>query len=89
MSTKASTARRSTRGVMDVTTCDELNEALSHARHILSAINLLAEAETTPAHLIGGLAYAGERIVEAAIERVNEVQIVSARTEYTANDTAH
>lgn len=80
---------RSTRGVMDVTTCNELDDALRQIDHVFNAISLLGEAETTPPQTMSGLADVGGTLAKAALERLRAVEMVAAQTEYTVNAPAH
>lgn len=85
MATKAISAR----GVIDVTTSNELDDALRHIDHVFNAISLLSEAETTPMHTLGGLADVGGVLAKAALDRLRAADTRPDESEYTANAAAH
>jgi hypothetical protein len=71
--------------MIDVATSNELDDALRQIDHVFNAISLLGEAETTPPHVMSGLADVGGTLAKAALDRLRTVPTRPGQTEYTAN----
>lgn len=75
--------------MIDVTTSNELDDALRHIDHVFNAISLLGEAETTPPRTISGLADVGGVLAKAALERLRAADTRPGQTEYTFGPATH
>lgn len=68
-----------------VNTIDQLDQAFRQMKDLCAAISLLGEAETTPPHVMSGLADIGVAISKDALELLHTIPTRPGQTEYTSN----